>query len=195
MTHFVAATLAVLFFGSFAIPGCSPENEGPRGNDVAMFRSALVTCTNSCDPPMYTGTPISCTGESCTAGSDYVQCSGQYTYCATGCPGGCHTPPGPCYESAGVCVGSSCQYAPKAAGTGCNDGDACSVGDVCDGGGTCAGKSTPDESDCDPYNACVVTSPYVYCGSGIAMFAWPIPGCLWCIDRNVCGDDPIVCPF
>jgi hypothetical protein len=195
MTRSVAVTFAALFFGSVATPGCSPGDEGPRGDDVATARSALVTCTNRCDPPTYNGTPVACTGVSCSAGGGYVQCDGQTTYCSGGCPGGCQAPPGPCYEGAGVCVGGSCQYAPKAAGTACNDGDACSVGDACDGAGRCAGRSTPDESDCDPNYACVVSSPYVYCGSGVAMFAWSIPGCLWCINRDVCGDDPTVCPY
>ncbi|RKH48856.1 hypothetical protein D7X55_04510 [Corallococcus sp. AB049A] len=46
-----------------------------------------------------------------------------------------------CRESPGTWTQGGCVYAPKAAGTSCNDGNACTLGDVCNGAGACGGQT------------------------------------------------------
>lgn len=73
-------------------------------------------------------------GDACTVAE---VCNG-----AGGCAGtpvSCNSPPGQCYEAAGTCSEGACSYAPKAAGTACNDGNAGTINDVCSGAGVCGG--------------------------------------------------------
>lgn len=53
----------------------------------------------------------------------------------------CNTPPGQCSAATGTWNRgtSSCDYAPLAQGTACNDGNASTVNDECNGAGTCQG--------------------------------------------------------
>lgn len=47
---------------------------------------------------------------------------------------------GSCFEEQGVCVQGSCEFAPKVAGSPCDDADTCTEGDVCNGMGGCVGQ-------------------------------------------------------
>lgn len=75
-----------------------------------------------------------------------VQQDAQVSTDAAGCPGGCTTPPGDCYQATGQCVGSTCVYPYKNFGDSCNDGDNCTTSDSCDGQGNCFG----DQLNCNP---------------------------------------------
>lgn len=65
---------------------------------------------------------------------------------ASGCSGGCVTPPSDCHDTNGQCVASTCVYPYKGFGVTCNDGDGCTTGDACDGQGNCFG----DQHNCSP---------------------------------------------
>ncbi|WP_309888461.1 kelch repeat-containing protein, partial [Archangium sp.] len=83
-------------------------------------------------------------GDACTVGE---VCNG-VGGCA-GTPVSCNSPPGQCYQAAGTCSGGTCSYAPKAAGTACDDGNAGTLNDVCSGAGVCAGAvacTTPPDA-------------------------------------------------
>jgi len=96
---------------------------------------AAGTCSGGACDYAYKAAGASCDdGDACTVGEE---CNG-----AGGCAGtpvSCTTPPGQCYEAAGTCSGGACGYAPKAAGSACNDGNAGTLNDVCNGAGACAG--------------------------------------------------------
>ncbi len=67
-------------------------------------------------------------GNACT-GAD--ACNGAWV--CSGSATSCSNPPGQCYEAAGTCSGGACSYAPKAAGSTCNDGNAGTLNDVSNG--------------------------------------------------------------
>ncbi len=96
---------------------------------------AAGTCSGGACDYEYKAAGVSCDdADACTLSE---VCNG-----AGGCAGtpvSCTTPPGQCYEAAGTCSGGACSYAPKAAGSTCNDGNAGTLNDVCNGSGVCAG--------------------------------------------------------
>jgi hypothetical protein len=71
-------------------------------------------------------------GSACTVG-DTCGSSGS----CQGTPLVCDTPPGQCFASVGTCSNGTCQYAPRPAGSACNDGNSCTSGDYCSGSGSC----------------------------------------------------------
>ncbi|MBN9685632.1 MULTISPECIES: kelch repeat-containing protein [unclassified Corallococcus] len=105
--------------------------EAPPGQ---CYQSA-GTCSDGSCSYAYKAAGAQCDdGDACTLGET---CNG-----AGGCAGtpvSCSTPPGQCYQAAGTCSGGTCSYAPKAAGTACDDGNAGTINDVCSGSGSCAG--------------------------------------------------------
>jgi N-acetylneuraminic acid mutarotase len=102
-------------------PGQCYEAAGTCGNGVCSY--ALKAAGAACDD-----------GDACT-GTDVCDGAGVCAGSATSCG----SPPGQCYEAAGTCSGGACDYAYKAAGAFCDDGDACTVEEACNGAGGCAG--------------------------------------------------------
>jgi hypothetical protein len=104
-------------------------------NPPGQCYEAAGTCSGGACDYAYKAAGASCDdGDACTVGEE---CNG-----AGGCAGtpvSCTTPPGQCYEAVGTCGGGACSYAPKAAGSVCNDGNAGTLNDVCSGAGACAG--------------------------------------------------------
>jgi len=102
-----------------------------------------------------------------------------------------------------VCVaGVGCTVQPKAAGTGCEDGNACTIEDTCSGGicvGTplsCDDGNGCTDDTCDPTAGCVHTSNTAPCDDGSVCTTDDVcadGSCTGtprdCDDGNVCTDD------
>ncbi len=145
-----------------APPSQCHQSTGTCSNGACSY--ALKSAGSSCDD-----------GNACTSGDACDAtgvCAGTSTACAT--------PPSQCYQPTGTCANSSCSYAPKTAGSPCDDGNACTTHDRCDGagacvvtvvscntpptqcyqptgtcsGGTCAYSLKPAGSSCNDGNAC-----------------------------------------
>lgn len=70
--------------GALALSACGPTSTEPTADEALGHSSAeLNTCTNDCADSG--GSPISCTGSTCTADANYVVCDGVYTYCRQTC--------------------------------------------------------------------------------------------------------------
>ncbi|MCP3137432.1 hypothetical protein LXT23_08800 [Pyxidicoccus sp. QH1ED-7-1] len=141
-------------------PGPCYEATGTCGNGVCSY--APKASGAACDD-----------GNACT-GADACNGAG---VCA-GSPTSCSSPPGQCYEAAGTCSGGACSYAYKAAGAGCDDGDACTVGEECNGAGGCAGTPVSCNS---PPGQCYEAAGT--CGSGACSYAPKAAGTA-CNDGN-----------
>ncbi|NOK23962.1 hypothetical protein HMI50_44070, partial [Corallococcus carmarthensis] len=116
--------------------------EAPPGQ---CYQSAGSCSDGSCSYA-YKAAGAACDdGDACTLSET---CNGSGG-CA-GTPVSCTTPPGQCYQAAGTCSNGTCEYALKAAGTACDDGNASTLGDVCSSTGTCAGTAcnTPPNTQC-----------------------------------------------
>ncbi|HEX8700081.1 MAG TPA: kelch repeat-containing protein [Myxococcaceae bacterium] len=117
--------------GAGACAGSATQCSTPPGQCYA----AAGTCSGGACDYAYKAAGAACDDrDACTVGE---VCNG-----AGGCAGtpvSCNSPPGQCYEAAGRCSSGACSYAPKAAGSACNDGNAGTLNDVCNGAGSCAG--------------------------------------------------------
>ncbi|RKI35460.1 hypothetical protein D7Y27_31625 [Corallococcus sp. AB004] len=102
-------------------PGACHEAAGTCSNGVCSYvpKASGAACDDG----------NACTGSDACNGAGV--CAGSATHC--------DSPPGQCYEAAGACSNGTCSYTYKAAGAGCDDGDACTVGETCNGNGGCAG--------------------------------------------------------
>jgi len=92
----------------------------------------------------------------------------------------CNSPPGPCYQAAGTCSNGVCSYAPKAAGSACDDGNACTGGDTCNGAGACTGGAISCSS---PPGQCY--QPAGTCSNGSCSYAYKPSGTA-CNDGDAC---------
>jgi hypothetical protein len=76
----------VMLMGA-VLAGCGDTGVAPAEENLASTAQELVTCSTFCE---YTGSTISCTGNTCSAKTgDYVVCDGVGTYCPVdpGCSG------------------------------------------------------------------------------------------------------------
>jgi hypothetical protein len=158
--------------GAGSCGGSAISCNSPPG---ACYQSAGTCSNGTCSyAPKSAGT--SCNdGDSCTSGD---VCNG-----AGSCGGSaisCNSPPGACYQSAGTCSNGSCSYAPKSAGTSCNDGYSCTSGDVCNGAGSCGGSAISCNS---PPGACYQSAGT--CSNGTCSYA-PKSAGTSCNDGNSC---------
>jgi hypothetical protein len=170
--------------GAGACTGTATQCESPPGQCYV----AAGTCSNGACNYEYKAAGASCDdGDACTVGEE---CNG-----AGGCAGtpvSCNTPPGQCYEAAGTCNGGACTYAPKAAGSACNDGNAGTINDACNGAGACTGATacTTPPSACHASPGTYANGTCTYplkaagstCGAGLVCTATgecaPPNGCL-----------------
>ncbi|WP_367303554.1 Kelch repeat-containing protein [Corallococcus exiguus] len=117
--------------GAGVCTGSATHCDSPPG----QCYEAAGACSNGTCSYTYKAAGAGCDdGDACTVGET---CNGNGG-CA-GTPVSCTSPPGQCYEAAGTCSAGACTYAPKAAGTACNDGNGGTLNDVCSGTGACAG--------------------------------------------------------
>jgi hypothetical protein len=67
--------------------------------------TVLAYCSSPCDPPLYDGNPVSCTGTACTGQPGYVVCDGILTMCtaAPPPPSSCNKPNVPSCSSERQC--------------------------------------------------------------------------------------------
>lgn len=181
--------------------GCFSGMDASRDDaDIGTAEQALCSARQTCP----SGSVVECSssGWLCFASQDsaglYVMCDGAKKYCPASapCQGGCNNPPNSCYHSNGTCSNGQCIYTPKSAGTSCNDGDSCTSGDACDGFGACVGQTPSfDPAQCDPTSYCQVDTKYITCNNGVQMEGWQMSDCRWCINRDACGWDPVICPW
>lgn len=104
------------------LTACGPqlEPEDTAAPELEQSTAELNTCSNNCTG--YGGQTISCTGNTCSAASNYVVCDGVYTYC--------QPPPSPCDNFFVNCPYGGTVRCP--AGTqSCYEQTSCSI--VCDG--------------------------------------------------------------
>ena len=116
---FLCAVIAVL-----TLTACGPTAPGQdevSEADLGQSTAELNTCTNDC--AAYGGQGISCTGNTCTAASNYVVCDGSYTYCS-------QTQPGPCAGFSVQCPYGGTVSCPTGTQV-CYERTSCSI--VCDG--------------------------------------------------------------
>ena len=159
--------------------------------EVRTYTSLL-----GCSDDIFDGVTMSqqsrVTGLHLTAGSTvlvavdgaYTQCGGYRLTISGSCPGGCNSPPaGGCYQSTGTCSNGTCQYAYKAAGASCNDGNACTTGDYCDGAGHC--ESDVFTTCNSPPNRCY--SSFGTCSSqGGCQYAYRCSASEYCYQGTCC---------
>jgi hypothetical protein len=107
---------------------CGPCNTPPSPCHERNGTCSGTTCVYAMKP---TGSACD-DGNACTV-SDTCGGSG----ICQGTPMACNSPPGQCYASPGTCNNGTCQYAPKPAGSWCEDGDSCTSSDSCSGSGWC----------------------------------------------------------
>lgn len=135
----------------------------PKAPNCGSKQCGVDSCGNSCGD--------------CPVDSS---CDTQTGQCVYSCQGGCSTPPNSCYSATGSCVNDTCQYAPKNAGVGCDDGNACTTNDVCNGSGTCAGTGLACTT---PPGPCYSASGT--CSGGTCNYA-PKGAGTACDDGNTC---------
>ncbi len=108
------------------------------GNCVAAGQTKPGAVCMGCNPKLSTSQWVQLSGAPCDDGDP---CTSKDTCVGQSCAGqalDCSGLSTPC--AAGICNQGKCISQPKAAGSGCNDGDACTVSDVCTGG-KCVGKT------------------------------------------------------
>jgi hypothetical protein len=123
----------------------------PHADGVTNPNNSCQQCKPSVSTSSWSTKTVgtSCSdGDACTVG-EVCNSSGA---CVGGSGVSCNSPPSDCYQSSGTCSGGGCNYAPKAWGAGCSNGDACTVGEYCNGSGACIGGSAAScnspPSDC-----------------------------------------------
>ncbi|MFP2931704.1 hypothetical protein ACLESO_42285 [Pyxidicoccus sp. 3LG] len=112
---------------------CTACNTPPN----SCYQSSGVCQDGAC---VYSLKPL---GASCDDGNFCTVneiCDGQGT-CGGGTARTCGSP-NQCQAASGTCSNNQCNYAPKASGTSCDDGNFCTLSDECNGSGTCGGGST-----------------------------------------------------
>lgn len=143
--------------------------DAPTCEGFACDDANRCTTVDRCIGRVCTGTPLQCapgTGQ-CAAGGSCDPATGRCVFtvvdagtpCSMGdlCTGpgsclvdggcaappvACTTPPSSCFAPVGVCrADAGCTYAPRDAGTACNDNDPCTTADRCAADGTCAGTA------------------------------------------------------
>jgi hypothetical protein len=143
---------------------------------TSQCQQSTGTCSNGTCSYALKPTGSACDdSSSCTTG-DVCSSAG---VCA-GSPTACNSPPNSCYQPAGTCANGTCSYTPKAAGTGCDDGNTCTVNDVCNGGGVCAGSAIICNS---PTNQCQQSTGT--CSNGACSYPLKPAGSA-CNDGNAC---------
>jgi hypothetical protein len=155
-----------------------PKGTGTTCNatpPTQCFRST-GTCSNGSCVASAKPNGASCNdGNACT-NSDACDGAGSCTGTSIACNS---PPPTQCHQAVGTCNPSTgCTYAPKPAGSACNDNNTCTSGDACDGNGQCMIGGTTvvceDRFDeclrtvgCDPQGGCIYENkcaPGYYCG-------------------------------
>jgi hypothetical protein len=150
----VALTNADAAIATFTAPAVSGEAQ-----DLLFTLTVTQGDATASDDVLIRVTPVDSGGGGGTSGCvDNADCDdGQYCTvneacvsgtCTAGDPRDCSALDDICL--AGVCNETldTCEAAPVANGTGCDDGSVCTVGDVCTDG-ACAGTSLPDRMACD----------------------------------------------
>jgi len=107
------------------------DSPGTDGNGDAPDVGATDTAPESAAGDASDGSMDAPTDVGASDGSD----------AASGCGGGCRTPP-PCHTSAGSCDGGSCWYPLALPGTACTGGSCDSAGDCIPCGGPCDAPPT-----------------------------------------------------
>jgi hypothetical protein len=170
---------------------CVPEN-GTDTDPTIAASSESSGCGACDDPPDRCHLPAgTCEGDACVyppapIGTDCkgddpcvieAQCDGAGE-CVVMDQTVCNDPPNTnCWVSPGTCNGpDDCDYAPKDAGSPCEDGDDCTLFDMCDGNGVCI----PDDVDCYTTNKCATGS----CGATGQCSFFPVS------DGDPCGALP-----
>lgn len=126
--------------GAIALNITSPGLDCPSGcsQSTNNCRESTGTCQDGACVYPFKPLGASCDdGNFCTTGEI---CNGSGV-CGGSTPRTCNTPPSQCHEATGTCSNNQCNYAPKAAGVACNDGNACTLNDTCNGAGACGGSA------------------------------------------------------
>jgi hypothetical protein len=137
--------------------------------------------TASCDPQSVSCVDAS-TDTACPIGCDAATGLCLIDKCAGVV---CDKPPSGCHEPAGACAAGVCTYAPKAAGTACDDGDPCTSGDACDAAATCSGTALV----CDQ-------APAASCQDSKTSWSYEAAGTCaagQCAYKKTVADCPVVC--
>jgi MYXO-CTERM domain-containing protein len=152
------------------VGGHCDDGNSCTSNDTCSSAGACAGTPLACNTPDVPKCKDSTTSISEDASGTCSNATCSYTAKETNCPLGCDsasglcvgdpcknvtcdTPPDQCHQSTGTCgTDGKCTYAPKQAGSSCDDGKACTTNDKCDDSGNCAGETacnTPPATSCD----------------------------------------------